>query len=230
MSPTDTDPFSSAHCKGLPPRAYREWNRAQPCSVPMCPSNRDSTGSYCRTHLRRLGSHGHVSKGSIAPEDIYVAKRRIRKILEASTEAQHPQALAGIEKVHRLLHSPDSPIHQGKSQHEYLRRLASSRADPKEIAIETAAVLLCLYRNDPDGYSDPAYLAAQISRRLVKLAPRKYQNGGEGRSMKRNKAIAGAVLDAVGPLCTLLVATVERNRRLRQQKRRPAINKEHNAA
>lgn len=224
----DEDPFEPAHRKGLPPRQFWSVNRERSCTAPRCSEKRDSVSSYCKAHYRRWCSHGHLTKPNVAPEDIHVAKVRVRRILERSIEAGHPQALASIQRIHRLLHAPDNEI-QREQRHEYLRRLSAAGADPKEIIVETAAVLLCLFRRDPDGYEDPDYLAVQITRRLVKLAPRKYANGGEGRSMKRSKAMAGAVLDAIAPLCTLLVATAERDRKLRQAKRRPANHqhKEH---
>ncbi len=224
MTYEDLDPFDTGpphrSCpgqrKGMPPPEYWAWNVTRQCAVPGCKRMREPVGRYCRNHYRRFVTYGHISKRHLPGSEIWKTKIRARALLDASIEAQHPTALAGVEAIRRLL-APGSFIH-AEEKHEYLRRI-SSTANPREVIAETVAVCACLVRFDPDGYHDPDYLATQIARRLLKLGPRRYTGGGELKSLKRSKAMAGAVLDVCGPLVTLMVATVERNRKLRRRKR-----------
>lgn len=212
---SDHDPFSSPR-NGLPPREYWAFNKTLQCSAPGCASKRDSVGSYCRKHYRRLCSFGHLTKRHINSNEIWKAKQRARKLLDASIEARHPTVLAGLEGIRRLL-APSSRIHR-EAKHDYLARIAAT-ADPREVIAETVAVCACLYRFDPQGYEDGDYLATQIAHRLRKLGPRRYANATGQKTMRRSKAMAGAVLEVIGPLVSLMVSTLERDRRIRSEAR-----------
>lgn len=213
------NPFEPAPRSGLPPRQFRALNEARQCSAPGCTEKRDDVTPLCERHYRRFCSYGSLTKKHIDAGDLYNAKQRTRRILDRALEARHPSALAGVEGIRRLL-APGSFIHR-EAKHAYLARVAAT-ADPKEVIVETAAVLLCLYRFDPDGYADGDYLATQITTRLRKLGPRRYVRGGDRKSVKRSKACAGAVLDVIGPLCALMVSVLERDRKRLQQQRATA--------
>jgi len=214
----DHDPFEPSARKGLPPRAYWAYNKTLNCSAPGCASKRESVSSFCRKHYRRFAAFGHQTKRHVDSGAIWKAKVRVRRLLEASIEARHPTVLAGTEGIRRLL-APGSFIHR-EEKHEFLARIAAT-ADPRDVVIETVAVCLCLHRFDPDGYTDPDYLATQITHRLRKLGPPRYANATGQKSLRRSKACAGAVLDVIGPLVSLMVSTLERDRRLRQARRQP---------
>lgn len=212
----DLDPFEPRQRKSLPPREFLAYNATLRCEAPGCQEKRNGPSRHCRRHYRRLCAFGHLSKRHINSNEIWKAKQRARKLLDASLEAGHPTALAGIEGIRRLL-APGSAAHRD-AKHEFLQRIAAT-ADPRDVITETVAVCACLVRFDPDGYHDPDYLATQITHRLRKLGPRRYAYASGEKSLKRSKAMAGAVLDVCGPLVTLMVATTERNRKLRRRKR-----------
>ncbi len=214
----DQDPFEPRQRRSLPPREFRAYNATLKCDALGCNERRDSPTRHCRKHYRRLCAFGHLTKRHIDSGAIWKAKQRARKLLDRSIEARHPTVLAGLEGIRRLL-APGSFIHR-EEKHEFLRRI-SAVADPRDVIVETVAVCMCLHRFDPDGYADPDYLTTQITHRLRKLGPPRYANATGQKSLRRSKAMAGAVLDVIGPLVSLMVSTLERDRKLRQARRQP---------
>lgn len=201
--------------------AFLRHNQTLPCTAPGCEKLRRAMYPYCNQHYRRWSSHGSLTKGNLHHKKhlkTYLAKAR--KVLDAALESRHPQALAGIEALRRMT---DRKAVRERSEFEYLRRLMVPGTDLRDIVVYVAAVCAYLYQHDEEGYEDPIYLSAQITRRLLFQVPSK---PGEHRTMKRTRALADAILEAIGPLVSLITSTiVKREREWMTPARRESIRR-----
>ncbi|MCO5108431.1 MAG: hypothetical protein M9907_15330 [Burkholderiaceae bacterium] len=213
------DPYTheSPPSGGLPQRQYIAGNEALKCSVTGCASTRYRTSPFCRSHYSAWSRYGGIGRRHLPAEPIRRIQKEVMDLLQDPMQVHHPGLQVAVQGLQRLFRS--KAVHEDPKL-DLLRRLANAGADPLDVIAITAAVYCHLWRTDPEAYEDGDYTAAQVGRLLGKLAPLKHRGGGELRSLRRSRAMVGAILERIGPLVSLIITTLERDRRARNGKRR----------